>query len=934
MWPVGVVPVPALVGREVELEQLDRFLGSIPAGSRAVLLCGAAGAGKTTVWRAALERAEALEVRVLRARCAEVEMPIAFGALADLLEAAFGEVEAQLPDLQREALALAVGRAAASEASDSLLLGAAVLSCLRVLAGPLLLAIDDLQWLDVGSRRMLAYALRRIGDTPVGLIATLREGEASGDPLSLADALPPGRFERIELGPLSAGALQRVISDRLGVHLPRPTLSRVQQASGGNPMFALEFARSPALRERGGRAAPLEVPTSLEQLVRARITELPDRLRPLLEVVSALERATLPVVEQALAGRAVSDLLEEAVRSDVLVLDGEVVRFTHPLFASTVYFGISPTRRRELHSRLAEIVDGVEERGRHAALATAEPEAPVAAIVEQAAWGAAGRGALDAAAELAGEAARLTPVADRDTRRQRALLAAGWLVDTGEFTAARAALEPLLTSDLPAGVRAEALLLRAECELGDRRALVALLREALDVAEQRRQRWQALIRYAHHGGWVSGNAELAADTARESLRLAEGLDDPALVASSSAALAFYEAARGRPEAMPSTRPDRRPLSPPRMQWWQISPAVSLGCRLLWAGEFAPARSTLEHELEVEDRAGRDAKAGFVLCLLSELEWRAGDWQRAERLAAEATARLGDINPTAFPRALVAAFSGRADEAGAIAEGALGWAEAFDEHVAQHRFRWLLGLLELAQDDAARAHDHLAVALTNLDAAGIRNPGYVPVLPDLAEALTLLGRPDEAEPIVARLETAAAALDHAWATPAARRSRALLQLARRDSERAVALATAAADAFATLPAPLDRGRALLVAGQAQRRLGERRQAARSLEQAAELFAALPAPLWHARAERERRRASPRPRHDRDQLTAAETRVAARVAGGRTNKEVAAELYTTVATVEAHLTRIYRKLGIRSRSELTRRVAAGTLRLDDDEESGFP
>jgi DNA-binding CsgD family transcriptional regulator len=930
MSVVGVVSVPTLIGRERELEGLDRFLGSIPAGSRAVLLCGAAGAGKTTVWRAALERAQALGIRVLGARCAEVEMPIAFGALADLLEPALGEVERLLPDFQCDALAVAVGRAVASEGSDSLLVAAAVLSGVRALAerGALLLAIDDLQWLDAGSRRMLAYALRRLADAPVGLIATLRDDGASADPLALADALPPGRFELIELGPLSAGALQRVISGRLGVHLPRPTLARVQQASGGNPMFALEFARSPAVRERGGRAAPLEVPASLEQLVRARVTQLPDRLRPLLAVVSALERATLPVVEHALAGNAQSELLELALRADVLVRDGEVVRFAHPLLASTVYFDIPPARRRELHKRLAEVVDSVEERGRHAALATAEADTSVAATVEQAAWAAAARGALDAAAELEREAARLTPVADQDTLRQRLLVAAGWLVDTGEFTAARAVLEPLLTSDPPAGERAEALLLRAECEMSNRRALVEMLRDALEVAEEPRQRWQALIRYAHHGGWVSGNAELAANACRESLRLAETLDDPALVASSSAALAFYEAARGRPEAISPSRTNQRQASPPRMQWWQISPDISLGCRLLWAGEVARARSTLEHELDAQDRAGRDAKAGFVLCLLSELEWRAGDWKRAERLADEATERLGDVNPTAFPRALIAASTGRIDEAYAVAGPVLAWSAANDEAVAPPRFGWLLGLAELSRGDAESACPRLVEAAALLDAAGIREPGYLPVLPDLAESLVALGRLAEARVVVERFEAVAAG--HRWGVGAAQRSRALLLLAGGDAADAAALAQASAERFAAIGVPLDRGRALLVCGSARRRLGERRRAGPPLTEAARIFVELGAPLWLERAEAELRRARPRPRRDRDELTAAEARVATLVAAGRKNKEVAAALYTTNATVEAHLTRIYRKLAIRNRSELTRRVADGTLRLDQPEE----
>lgn len=242
---MGVASDSALVGREAEREQLDRLLASLEAGAAAALICGAAGIGKTAVWRAAVGRAEEAGVHVLRSRCAEVEMPIAFGALADLFEATRDEVAEGLSGPQRRALAVAFGRSDEEEPADWLVLAGAVLASMRTLAGrgPLLLAIDDLQWLDPGSRRVLAWALRRSGETPVGLLATLRDGRGERDPFALADTLPPGRFVTVDLGPLSAGALQHLIAFRVGVHLPRPTLTRVQRASGGNPLFALEFAR-------------------------------------------------------------------------------------------------------------------------------------------------------------------------------------------------------------------------------------------------------------------------------------------------------------------------------------------------------------------------------------------------------------------------------------------------------------------------------------------------------------------------------------------------------------------------------------------------------------------------------------------------------------------------------------------------------------------
>lgn len=918
-----------LVGRDAELGRLDRLIGALDGGPAAAVLCGGAGIGKTALWQVAAARAGATGVRVLRSRCAEVEMPIAFGALADLFGAAVGEVESALPAPQLRALTGAFGRTQLEEPADWLVLASAVLATVAALtqAGRLLIAIDDVQWLDPGSRRVLAWAFRRAGTARAGLLMTVRD-DGEPDPLSLADSLPADRFDRLELGPLSAGALQHLVAERVGVHLPRPTLGRVHRASGGNPLFALEFAHS--LAGRAAQPGPLAVPASLEQMVRQRVAAVPSRLRPLLEVVAALERATLPLLDRALRGGHVEELVEEAAEAELLVVNEDaVVRFSHPLLALAIYSGMGARRRRELHHRLSGLVDTVEERGRHASLATLAPDVDTAARVWEAASAAASRGALDAAAQLGDEAARLTPPSNPGTRRARLLATAGWLSETGEFEQARMRLDGLLAGKLPAGALAEALLLRAECELTDRPVLVTLLRQALAAARRPRQRWQALIRLAHHGSWVSGDVPGAAETARAALDVALETGEAPLVDLSLAALSYYQAAGGS-DAIPTPRRRGSTGKTPRMQWWLLSPAFSLGSRLLWTGELDRARAVLEGAYESEARAGRHARAGFVLCALSELEWRAGVWGRAERLAQEATERLGDVNPTAYPRALAAAGAGRVEEARAISATALAWAATNDDHVALPRFRWLLGLLELSRGEASLARALLTEAQAALDDCGIREPGYLPVLPDLIESIVALGCVDEAEGLVARLE-AAAGRGNRWAPPAAQRSRALMALARRDADEAAALAAAAADGFAAVGMPFDRARALLVGGSALRRAGQRRLAAERLTEAVRTFTQLGAPLWLEQAAGELRRASPRPSRGRDELTAAEARVAALAAVGRKNKEIAGELYTTVGTVEAHLTRIYRKLGIRSRAELVRRLADGAL--ESREIAGF-
>jgi DNA-binding CsgD family transcriptional regulator len=939
MTAMGVIAAFDPVGRDAELQKLDDFIASVREGAAAVVVSGVAGIGKTVLLRLAAERATAKGMRALVTRCAEAEMPIDFGALADLIEDGSRELDDELSGQQRESLAAAFGHGQARQARpDWLVLARATLATLRGLArrGPLIIAVDDMQWLDPGSRRVLTYALRRAADMPIGLIATVRDRHTASDTLGLADVVATGRVGVVELGPLSLGAIQHLVSARFGVHTARPTMARIHRASGGNPMFALEFARMAINDHPGVQAAPMSVPSSLEQLVQARLSTFQGPVVRLLEIVAMLERPTLPQLAKALGDDAIAEgLLDEAVRAEALVAGGDgLIRFTHPLVAAGMYFAIGPGRRRALHRHLAGIVTSAEARGRHAALASSAPHAATADLVEQGAEAAAARGALDLAAELMTEAARLTPAGDAANRQRRRLASAGWLTDAGEFASAAARLEPLLSVDAPAAVRGAALLLRAECEFADRRLLIDLLRQALSAADNPRLRWHALIRLAHHGGWVSGDVQKAEETAQQALDTAVALSDASLVEDSLAALAFYQCAHGRPAAVSTDTGHPQRTMPARMQWWQISPAVSLGCRLLWAGELDHARRVLSLEHEALTNAGAETRAGFALCWLSEVDWRSGHWDRAEAHARAATEILGDINPTAFPRALLAASAGRAEEAYAMADGVLSWCEAFDERVAPPRFRWLLGLLELSRGAPERARRWLTQAQELLDAAGIHDPGYLPVMPDLIESLATAGRADEAEAVTDRLEKAAASSGYSWAAVAALRSRALISLSRGDTLAACAMSDQAAARYDGLQLPLEHGRALLLAGEARRRAGQRAEAAQRISSAAQIFTELGAALWLERAAGEMRRASPRPNRDQNQLTAAETQVAALVAAGRTNKEAAASLYTSVATVEAHLTRIYRKLGIRSRSELAGRMAAGGAGTDPGHKSGFP
>ncbi len=924
----GVLVVKGLeaVGREDELVRLRQLVGSLPEGPRGTLIRGDVGIGKTVLWRAAVEAAKAAGARVLTTRCAEAEIPLAFGGLADLVEDTLAEVADDLAQPQRDALAVALGLEAPRETSpDPIALPRAAAACLRALArrAPVVLCVDDIQWLDASSRRVLAFAVKRLGDAPVAVLVTQR-GEGR-DPLDLSQALGEGVFDEIRLGPLSVGALSHLVRSRLGVRIPRPTLARLHEASGGNPMFALEFARAVCggdARLAGGDVLPL--PASLEELVLERVAGLPTEIRPLLAAVAAVERPTLALLAKTIDGA--DSLLDEAIAADAVMLgDDGLVRFTHPLLASAVYAGLRPAQRCALHARVAEVLEDLEERARHLALASPrEPSADVASLLDEAAARAQARGAPDAAAELAQQAVRLTPTAEASERQERALTVANYLTDAGQTVEAAACVDDLLSEGLTGERRARALLIRFHNE-HDVEARGRAAEEALEHAgDDAGLRARGLL-FASLCELNREHVAASEALARQALAEAERAEDPALLATALAAVAARAGLTGSPEAALLERAiDLADVhgTLPRT----TSPRVVLAeQRLELSGDLAGARQLLELELDALRDRGRERERQRVLTNLAELESLAGNWDRAQRylqeageLAADAGDRFWEVQ--LWPRkARLEALRGNVQEARRLADLGVAHGEAVRHPAGAPASRWALGLLALSLGEPERAWGLLTDAADRWDFQWA-----ILAIPDAVEALVGLGRLEDAEGILARFK--ARWSEHRWAMPAARRCRALLLMARGEAETALEAAEEAADAFEAAGFPLDQGRALLVAGEALRREGERRRAAEKLEVARAIFAELGAALWVDRADSELRRARPRPRSDRA-LTDAERRVAALVTSGKTNREAAARLFTTVSTVEAHLTRIYRKLGVRSRTELARHVSDSALSLAD-------
>ena len=403
--PHSLPDAASVVGRGAELAEIEAFLTQTPPPA-ALVLAGPAGIGKTTLWQAGVYAAREADHGVLVSRPLESDAAVSLAGLSDLLERVADEVADQLPGPQENALNAALLREGDPRAPpDPGALNAAVRGVLRAAAAvrPLLIAIDDLQWLDRPSMDALRHAMRRLDEDEVRLLVAERATPRSASPnlgLSLR------RVSRVEVEPLDLEEIRELIARQLGRHLPRPVLRRIAELSGGNPFYALELCRSTD-SESVAQMMGFAKGEDLQRLVGHRLSELPRDTRDALGKVAALARPSAAVVGKVLDDEAT---LDAAFRAGVLAEDGDLLRFAHPLLAAAAYEALPPHRRREAHARLAAIVDDPEERSRHLAAAAVAPDATVAAALDAGARAADGRGAPAAAAELLERAASLTPM--------------------------------------------------------------------------------------------------------------------------------------------------------------------------------------------------------------------------------------------------------------------------------------------------------------------------------------------------------------------------------------------------------------------------------------------------------------------------------------------------------------------------------------------
>jgi DNA-binding CsgD family transcriptional regulator len=900
-----------VVARGEELSALDAVLDRAAAGSAALVLEGEAGIGKSTLWRAGVDAARARGMCVLLSQPAEVERGLAHAGLGDLFENALESVLPALSAPRRRALEVALLVEDAVHGSDRRTLGVAVRSALDVLTAqaPVVLAVDDLQWLDPSSASVLAFALRRMREQPILLLLARRLGEGA-EASELERAIEGDRVERLSIGPLSLGATHRLLQARLGRTFSRPTLLRVHEVSGGNPFYALEFAR--VLSADVDPMEPLHVPATLEGLVRARLDGLPPATRQCLLLASALGRPSAALIADV---GVTEDVLEPAFAGHVIERADGTIRFTHPLLASVVYQGVSADERRRVHGLVAQIVDDPIVRARHLALSTERPDTEIAAALEDATALASNRGASIAAAELGEHALRLTPSDARDDRHRRAIGATRAHLEAGEGRRARTIAVDLVASTRAGPSRAEALLLLAELESLDRS--VALLHEAL-VEAAARPALRAVIhrRLAEHGRMTKGR-EWAQEHARASLDLAESLDDDALRAGALSVLAALRFEMGDPEAPRLAERAYEAAAVVADEELLKDAGMELAYMLMWSTETGRARTMLE-SLHREWSERDELRSAEALWCLSWVELRAGRWS----LAAEYAERSREVGaqydmewpPNFFLIALVAAHRGEFERARDATER--GGALADRQGALLAGLVAVPGLVDFWSGDAPAAAESFAAAEQTANARGWREPNMRWWRADYIEALLELGRMDDAVSLLDVWEADAARVGREWVLAQVTRCRGLLAAAKADVEQAQSLLEEAVGKHEAVGDPFGRARALLALGLVRRRARQKRAARDAIEAALAEFAELGAVSWAARARAELGRVGGRTRIEG--LTPAERRVADLVAGGQTNREVAATLFLGERTVASHLTHIYAKLGVRSRTELARRL----------------
>ncbi|MFJ2829781.1 AAA family ATPase [Streptomyces sp. NPDC087263] len=932
------------VGRKRECALLDGLLESLPDRGAALLLRGDPGIGKTNLLDYVARRARAGDqavskpscgasrqapVRVLRAHGVESEAVLPYAVLADLLLPLRPHF-ADLPSSQRRALETCFALVDADEPNPY----AVCAGTLHVLAaageaGPLVVLVDDLHWSDPSSRRALQFVARRLATERVALVMAAR-------PAPDDDVTWEG-VHRLTVAPLAEDDCRRLL-ERAGVDPAEPPVTRLVRLSSGNPLVLVEYAAALVdARKRGDELAETawEMPGPMvERAWWGRMRTLSRETRTALVYVAACHVPELALLEKALAVDGLSlGTLDEAEESGLIRALDHGYELRHPVLRPLVFRHCSIAQRLRAYRTLADLSDG-EVRTWYLAAAAAGPDETVAAALAGSAERSRRRGALGAAAHAWHRAAELSPSAA--DRAERLLNAARDAFYGGASRDAVDWCEQALRWSEDAGLTADIELLRGQAcgWLGDpgraHRSLVAAA-EAVEPVDPFRA--CALYGAAVMPATMDGRIDRAVDTAARSAALADLLEkeagpEPATLSSRhlanvmrGCALALAGQVAESHELLLAGRAALHGDWPLEEQ--QL--AVQIGQALSWVDEREAATAVLDAVIDGARRDGVPALLPYALVGRCEvMSW--SRWPMARAAGAEAlrwAQELGHRAMTGYVLLLLARLDGlRGDRAGCEDRVA-----AYERHCGKVRglevfAQAALGSAALTGGEPQAAAGHLERALSLARETGLGNPNLMPFLTELAEAYLRTGERDSAARLAGWIGGLARTTGLAW--PAAAHAHCRIMLSE-TADEAQEWLTVAEHVHTREEMTFELARTQLVCGELLRRF-RRPTAARGLLLASQLaFAGLGAAPWRSRAAAELAAAGHRAADTRtpvsriDRLTAQELQVALAIGDGLSNGEAAAALFVSRKTVEAHLTRVYRKVGVRSRSELTRYLA---------------
>jgi hypothetical protein len=904
---------PAFRGRARERKALDDLLGRVRAGESAVLVIrGEAGIGKTALMHYCARQASGC--RLVQIGGVEFEMELPFAALHQLCGPMLSGLDA-LPEPQRSALRVAFGLAA-EPAPDRFVLGLAVLSLLaeNAAARPLVCLVDDAQWLDDASSQVLGFVARRLLAEPIGLLFAVRE--AAGE--RVFPGLPALTVEG-----LTDEDAQALLTAAVPGHVDQRVCDRIVAETRGNPLGLLELAATMSEAElAGGFADPpmASLPSRLEHHYLQRVQALPEPTQRLMLLAAADPTGDATLLWRAAPTMGLGRDAAAAADTDQLLQIGSHVRFRHPLVRSAAYTAGSPEDRRAAHLTLAEATDAQtdpERRVWHLAAAATGPDDEVAAALEQAAVRTQARAGLAAAAAFLQRSVALT--AEPARRAERALAAALANLHAGAFETALGLLAQAEADAVDDLQRARAEQLRGQVEwasVAGRDAPVLLLQaarrlEPLDAG---------LARETYLYAWVASS--LAGPLARpgglllEVSRAARAAPPPAAAPRPCDLLLdglTRMVTHGHAAAEPTLRRAVNAFlggQVSREEWLQWGILAQMATMAMWDFDSWAAVST--RHVELARASGALAPLSIALNGRGQVATHCGDFGEATSLAAEKDVvnEVTGIRLASICDLLLAGYRGRPEEATSL------FTAATEDSIARGEG----GAVQLASWAAAVLHNglgHYAEALAAAEPVTAEN--YQPlatqlVLPELIEAAVRTGRTGVAREALDRLSAMTTIEGSDWAKGLEARSRALVSEGR-EAERCYAEAV---ERLGGTPLRPELARAHLVYGEWLRRENRRLDARQQLHAAYHLLDAIGAEAFAERARRELLATGEKVRKREvdtfSQLTPQEEHIVRLARDGRTNPEIAAELFISTRTVEWHLRKVFAKLGIASRRDL--------------------